>query len=568
MRVLRHRSPRSRLIQLVGVALLLSAAACTKAAPGELLPVTIAVDAAANRHPINPYIYGINFGTTAMLQDLRVPLNRSGGNSASAYNWRLDARNAGRDWYYESLPVNPADINDQFGDRFVALTQAGGATPIVTISMLGRVATLSRARERLPSFSIAKYGLQQNHDVDGLTDAGNGILRDGTPVVNDPNDATVPDDPASQQARVAALVQQFGPARAGGVRYYAMDNEPSLWQLIHNDVHPTGAHASEIAAKVIAYSRAVKAADPGAQVIAPEEWGWNGYQYSGFDQQHSIKHGYAQAPDRQRETGGMAYVPWLLAQWKKAGRPVDVFSLHFYPQSGEYEEAPTGNSSTIALMRNRSTRNLWDPNYKDPTWINSVVALIPMMRQWVDTYYYPGTPIAITEYNWGADTRMNGATAQADVLGIFGREKLDMATRWGTLDPSMPVYKAIKLYRNYDGHGGAFGSTSVAATAPDPDTVSAFAALRDDGAMTVVVINKQLDRPAQTTISLANFAVSGTGEVWQLVNNELTRAPDVTATDGALRVDLPPQSIKLLVLRGTAQPALKPAGKPTSKSVN
>ncbi|MFW8092441.1 hypothetical protein, partial [Klebsiella pneumoniae] len=80
------------------------------------------------------------------------------------------------------------------------------------------------------------------------------------------------------------------------------------------------------------------------------------------------------------------------------------FSLHFYPQSGEYEEAPTGNSSTIALMRNRSTRNLWDPNYKDPTWINSVVALIPMMRQWVDTYYYPGTPIAITEYNWGADT--------------------------------------------------------------------------------------------------------------------------------------------------------------------
>lgn len=570
MRVLRHRSPRSRLIQLVGVALLLSAAACTKATPGELGPVAITVDAAANRHAINPYIYGINFGTTAMLQDLRVPLNRSGGNSASAYNWRLDARNAGRDWYYESLPVNPADINDQFGDRFVALTQAAGATPIITISMLGRVATLSRARERLASFSIAKYGLQQNYDVDGLADAGNGILRDGTQVVNDPNDATVPDDPASQQARVAALVQQFGPARSGGVRYYAMDNEPSLWQLIHNDVHPTGPHASEIAAKVIAYSRAVKAADPGAQVLAPEEWGWNGYQYSGFDQQHSIKHGYAQAPDRARETGGMAYVPWLLTQWKKAGRPVDIFSLHFYPQSGEYEEAANGNSQKIALMRNRSTRNLWDTNYKDPTWINSVVALIPMMRQWVDTYYYPGTPIAITEYNWGADTRMNGATAQADVLGIFGREKLDMATRWGTLDPAMPVYKAIKLYRNYDGHGGAFGSTSVAATVPDPDTVSAFAALRDtDGAMTVVVINKQLDSAAKANVSLANFTGAGSGEVWQLVNNELTRGPDVTYTGNSLQVELPPQSIKLLVLRGTAQPPLPPAAagaKPAAKS--
>ncbi|BET12045.1 glycoside hydrolase family 44 protein [Pandoraea sputorum] len=560
MRVLPRRSASSqsfpycrvipRLIQLAVAGVMLSCAACTKATPGGPLPVEIAVDAAANRHPISPLIYGINFGTTAMLQDLRAPLNRSGGNSASAYNWRLDARNAGRDWYYESLPVNPADINDQFGDRFVALTQAAGAQPIVTISMLGRVATLSRSRDRLASFSIAKYGPQQNHDVDGMTDAGNGILRDGTLVKNDPDDATVPDDPASQQARVTALVQQFGPARAGGVKYYAMDNEPSLWQLIHNNSHPTGAHASEIAAKVIAYSRAVKTADPGAKVLAPEEWGWNGYLYSGFDQQHSVTHGYAQAPDRLGETGGMPYIPWLLTQWKKAGRPVDIFSLHFYPQSKEYEEPADGNSTEIALMRNKSTRNLWDPNYKDPTWINSVVALIPMMRQWVDTYYYPGTPIALTEYNWGADTRMNGATAQADILGIFGREKLDMATRWGTLDPSMPVYKAIKLYRNYDDHGGEFGSTSVSATVPDPDTVSAFAALRaKDGALTVVVVNKQLERAAQASVSLANFATSGTGEVWQLADNKLTRQPDVTYSGSTLRADLPPQSILLFVLR-------------------
>ena len=41
--------------------------------------------------------------------------------------------------------------------------------------------------------------------------------------------------------------------------------------------------------------------------------------------------------------------------------------------------------------------------------------------------YYPGTPIGITEYNWGAEDHINGATAQADILGIFGREGLDMA---------------------------------------------------------------------------------------------------------------------------------------------
>ena len=51
----------------------------------------------------------------------------------------------------------------------------------------------------------------------------------------------------------------------------------------------------------------------------------------------------------------------------------------------------------------------------------------------------------------------------------------------------------MKMYRNYDGNKSTFGETSVAAAAPNPDTVSAFAAQRRrDGALTVMVINKCL----------------------------------------------------------------------------
>jgi hypothetical protein len=550
---------RPKLLALIAApALLLSAVAARSVMTSGPAPVTIAIDAAANRHPISPLIYGINFGTKATLDALRVPLNRTGGNSASAYNWRLDARNAGKDWYFESLPVDPADINDQFNDRFVTLTQAAHAAPIVTIPMLGRVAKLGPNREKLASFSIAKYGPQPNHDVDGFPDAGNGMTPDNTPITgNDPNDSTVPDEPADQRARVADLMQRFGGANAGGVRYYAMDNEPSLWHLIHRDEHPVGAHAREIANKVIAYSAAVKAVDPFARVLAPEEWGWQGYLYSGFDQQYAEAHGLDHAPDRRNETGGAAYVPWLLAQWKKAGHPVDIFSLHFYPQGGEYSEAGVTDNQNIALTRNRSTRDLWDANYKDPTWINSVVALIPMMRRWVDTYYYPGTPIAITEYNWGGDTLMNGATAQADILGIFGREGLDMATRWGTIDPSMPVFKAFSMYRNYDGKGAAFGAISVAAKAPDPDTVAAFAALRsqDGKDMTVMVINKQLDRQADVALVLDHFAAQGGVETWRLANNQIFRLDDSRYIGGSLRATLPPQSVTMFVLHAAAYQA-------------
>jgi hypothetical protein len=528
---------------------------CAAAAPGAPLATTITVDAVADRHPISPLIYGLNFGSTEILRDLRVPINRSGGNSASTYNWRIDARNTGQDWFFESVPVGPKDPY-QYNERFIRLTAQAHATPMLTIPMIGRVARLAEDGKPLASFSVARYGKQQDVDVTNLSDAGNGIGPNGVPIKNNPDDASVPDDSQSQHERVGQLVHEYGGARSDGMHYYLMDNEPSLWQLVHRDLHPVGAHASEIADKVIAYARAVKAADPGARVVAPEEWGWTGYLYSGFDQQYMAAHGAGNPPDRQNETQGMDYVPWLLTQWKHAGHPIDVFSLHFYPQGGEFKEtnAATADTPAIELARNRSTRDLWDPTYKDPTWISSVVALIPLMRRWVDTYYYPGTPIALTEYNWGGATTMNGATAQADVLGIFGREGLDIATRWGTLNPDMPAYKAIKLYRNYDDQGSGFGTTSIADTQPDPDQVSSFAALRDhDRVMTIMVINKQLDQPADATIIVNNFAVHGKVETWQLTDNAISFLHGTDYAGGRFQATLPPETITLFVLRGTAR---------------
>lgn len=43
----------------------------------------LVVDAAADRRPISPLIYGVAFADTAELLELNVPLNRSGGNATS-----------------------------------------------------------------------------------------------------------------------------------------------------------------------------------------------------------------------------------------------------------------------------------------------------------------------------------------------------------------------------------------------------------------------------------------------------------------------------------------------------
>ena len=81
--------------------------------------VTVTIDATANRHPINPDIYGVAFASKAELAALNAPLNRSGGNAETAYNWKQNATNLGQDWYYESYPGDSATPGAD-ADKFVS----------------------------------------------------------------------------------------------------------------------------------------------------------------------------------------------------------------------------------------------------------------------------------------------------------------------------------------------------------------------------------------------------------------------------------------------------------------
>jgi Glycoside hydrolase family 44 len=528
-------------------------------------PVAISVDAQLNRHAISPLIYGVAFATTSQLADLNSPLNRSGGNAETRYNWQLNAHNHAADWYYESIDDGSA-TPAATADAFIASSQSGGAQPLLTIPMIGWVPKLGPGRGKLASYSIAKYGPQTGNDWQWMADAGNGISSTNAnkPITwNNATDANFATNSAFQQAFVQHLTNRWGLSTNSGVRYYLMDNEHTLWHSTHQDIHPVGTTMQEIRSNLFDYAGMVKALDPNALVLAPEEWGWAGYLYSGYDQQWSGQHGDynpAHYPDRAAN-GGWDYMPWLLDQFRQhdtntGHRLLDYFTLHCYPQ--ENGVSGSGASSATALLRNQSTRQFWDTNYVDPSWINSIIMLIPRMKNWASTYY-PGTKIGITEYNWGAEANINGATAQADIFGIFGREGLDLATRWTTPDATTPTYKAMKLFRNYDGNKSGFGDVSVSATAPNPDNVSSFAALRSmDGALTLMVINKQLNVSAAATCSLTNFLPAGTAQVWQLTSaNAITRLGDIAFTGNTFSNPVPAQSITLFVLLAGAPPHLR-----------
>ena len=533
-------------------------------------PVNVVIDVNANRHAISPFVYGVAHATQAQLTALNAPLNRNGGNAASRYNWQLNASNRGRDWYFQSLPYTSSEPGAEL-DAFIASARAAGAQPLVTVPMVGWVAKLGLNRSRLSSFSIFKYGPQLDRDFQWFTDAGNGVDLYGRSIANDPNDANVPTNANVQSGWVQHLLGRWGAAAQGGVRFYTLDNEPSLWHLNHRDVHPVGASLEELRDKQLSHAAMVKALDPAALTFGPEEWGWDGYFYSGYDQQSLAAYGAGRTPDRDAH-GGMDALPWLLDQLRRdeqatGRRLLDVFSVHYYPQGGEFS---TDTSSGMQALRNRSTRALWDASYVDESWIKSPVALIPRLKRWVRDYY-PGTQVGLTEYNWGAEGHISGALAQADILGIFGREGLDYGIRWQTPAENTPTFLAMKLYRNYDGQKSGFGDTSVACAVPNPDTLAAFAAERStDGALTVMVLNKATSA-SSAVLSLAGFSPTGTAQRWQLTaSGGVQRLGDLSVSNASVSAAVPAQSITLFVLtravRVNQPPVARIQATPTSGS--
>jgi Glycoside hydrolase family 44 len=196
----RHVQPKP--LWLAATVLLAGLAIATAGAQSA---ITIAVDAAANRHPINPNIYGVAHATTAQLNDLNSPLNRNGGNNTTRYNWQQNADNRGSDWYFQSIADASATPGER-GDTFIANALAANAQAMLTIPLIDWVAKVGPSRGKLASFSIAKYGPQSGADWEWMPDAGNGIRTSGQNVTgNDPADANVPSLPTASRGWLTSV---------------------------------------------------------------------------------------------------------------------------------------------------------------------------------------------------------------------------------------------------------------------------------------------------------------------------------------------------------------------------
>jgi hypothetical protein len=516
---------------------------------GDLAPgdkEVVVVDSAAAGAPISPLIYGVAAANSTIVQQLGATLDRSGGNPSSTYNWANGhAWNASRDWQFRN-----GSYSGQSGsaaDQFVMSSLAAGATPLVTVPTLGWVArddnnatqsTNVPAQGGPPaspgSSAIAGYDPAANRAAAYVPS----YARKNAPFVDVPD----PNSPAVYQDEwVHHLVDRFG---AGGVRYYAMDNEPDLWSSTHTDVHPVRMGYDDMLANFEEYATMVKGQAPQARVLGPDVSGWESYLYSDLDRGSDS---YATHAD-SRAHGSQPFLSWWLKQVasadaKRGSRSLDLLDVHYYPQAqGVYSAASDPDTQA---RRIRSVRGLWDPTYQDESWIATNVMLIPRLKQWIAAAY-PGTGLAISEYSFGGEKDASGAIAEAEALGIFGREGVDLAAYWTYPPPDSPAGAAFRLYRNYDGHGATFGDRALRVTSGS-SRVAAFASRHSDtGEVDVILANESLSATTAVTLTLTGDPLRSATEFRVAAGSSTIQRVPMASPNGA--VTLPPLTLALVKL--------------------
>lgn len=401
--------------------------------------MNISIDLDGEHKEISPLIYGINqYGNQSNFNDVTVNAVRQGGNRMTAYNWETNASNAGSDWKYSS--DNNLSTSDDPADCAKTLSKEaekyGFDYKLTTLQLAGYVAAdkdgTVNEDEAAPSDRWNKVVFKKNAEFDSKPDLDDGVVY--------------------MDEYVNYIVNSLGDSSSEtGIQAYSLDNEPALWHNTHKRIHPERVTIAELTEKSVEMASAVKTIDPNAEIFGPSLYGYTAFDHladdDSSDEWETIK----------SEKNYNWYLDCYLDEMRKAEeeygtRLLDVLDIHYYSESAREGE----------VDRVQSVRTLYEEGFAENSWIGQWcqknLPLLPTIQRSIDKYY-PGTKLAISEYNFGGGD-VSGTIAQAEALGCYADAGVYFASLWGS-DPY--IFSGINLYTNYDGNGGSFGDTLVSA---------------------------------------------------------------------------------------------------------
>jgi hypothetical protein len=512
--------------------------------------VHFTIDATRDVKAISRYIYGVN-QFHGVVDGLSGPwsnaaFTRLGGNRLTAYNWVNNASNSGSDRDFR---------NDDYlvsGPMYTGIEDSPGAAniPILDITSTRKIGLLLT----IPINGFVAADKRGEGDVKKsgedflLTRFKPELPRKGSAFILTP-------DPTSGIVYEDEFVNWVTKKYPNGFTdpsrpiWFSLDNEPDWWKHTHAEIHSEPTGYAELILKSIAYANAAKDVAPNALLFGPVNYGWAGYIQ------------LQNAPNELGDFQSIYLKEMSMAEKVYGRRLLDVFDVHWYPEArgGGERITETRNPTTapfIIQARLQAPRSLWDPTYTETSWIakDSTHGPIKLLLRLKDKIQenYPGTKLAITEYNYGGGTDISGGIAEADVLGIFGRESVFAAAIWpGRNIPY--IGGGFEMFRNYDGKNGSFGDTSVRAESDNIVDSSIYASIdsNDPSRMVIVAINKT-DHPIQADIEISHGAGYKQVNIFQLTGHSSSPEPEgeFPGTDGGhFQRSLPPFSVTTLSLR-------------------
>ncbi len=515
--------------------------------------VTFQIDLGKENRDISPLIYGSNSEDVKAADG--VTFRRMGGNRLTGYNWENNASHAGTDYLNSSDSyLGGGEVPGKAMTDFHEKAVAEGASTVITLPAAGYVSkdkqgTVSEA-EVAPSARWAKV-----------------VFEKGKPFTATPD---VNDGEVYTDEFVDFLVKKYGGASAaGGVRHYEVDNEPALWPTTHPRIHPVKPTCQELVDKTAALSIAVKKVDPQAQIFGGVFYGYGEYQdFQGAVDWKTVN-----------PNGKYAwFIDYYLDQMKlasdKAGkRLVDVLDLHWYSEAAGDNRINAVKATTEKdrVERLQAPRSLWDSSYAENSWISKwatpkqpvtnpgdptpgPINLIPRVMESIRKYY-PGTRLAITEYNYGLADQISGGLAEADFLGVMAKSGVYAAAFWQLDEKPVYVSAGFRLYRNYDGKQGGYGAESAAATASDKANASVFASWNPLGdEVHIIAINKNLTETVKGTFNVTSPVPLAQGKVFGFDGTGaaiMEKAAVASITANAFTYVLPPMSANHFIIKTT-----------------
>lgn len=492
-------------------------------------PLEVVIDVSARSRPISPYIYGVNGLELTQGNDV-FTLLRFGGTRVSTYNWENNASNAGHDPPQNQNDGYLCESTEPGGAVLRVLDRARqlGAAALITVPMLGRVAADRRADGdvgRSPDYLDTRFCRSRVRGGGDAPDLEDGVVH---------------------QDAFVRFVRREAERRSVPV-FFALDNEPGAWPVTHPRLRerrrPTYRELRRVS---IRHAAMIHDEAPGARVFGPVSFGWPDMR------------NLAGAPDAR----GRDFLTFYLRAMRAAGRRegariFDVLDVHWYPDV-RIDGRPVSSGeddAERARMRMQLPRSLYDPTFREPSWIveddlEEPVSLLPRLSALVRRTY-PGTQLAITEYAYGGAAYPSGAVAQADALGAFGRYGVFAASYWPlTGQPHHYAMAAFRMFRRIDGEI-SFGDRSIPATSSDLSRLSAWASVdsQHPGRVVIVLVGRgERAETARVTIH------GGRGTARRFVLDRESSRPReeraITPRGGVYRVPIPARSVTTLILGG------------------